>query len=199
MKERFELRPGKPGLFFIYNNHLTTFVFNTLRLLILRNMNEILSAIVVLLSVAFGAWLSYFFQKKSSKIKTQQVLQFKIFMNLLDIKASYFWIESAEINQDKPDNAIFRRIHDLTWRTCDLLRKADDIKYLEDILDVLLNENFKSANARGKAFDEVINKYQSIINPRYSRKVKKISDQNWAFYMENGFPIYGAPGSSHTH
>jgi len=133
-------------------------------------MNLILSFFAGSLVTIIGAYINYLFQRKSEKRKNKEKLRFEIYMNLLDISASYFWISSAEVRNVEPYPDTLKRINDLTWKTCDKLREVDDIEFLDEILDILFSEKFKSAFERTEAFYILIEKLQKVVNPKLTKK-----------------------------
>ncbi len=159
-------------------------------------MELILSFIAGIFVTIVGAYITYLFQRRSEREKDKEKLRFEIYMNLLDIHSSYFWVASAEIRNEKPSPETLKRLHDLTWKTCDKMRQVDNMEYLDNVLDVLLSERFISANERYDAFKEVIEKLHKIVNPIFTKKIKRISQDNFKIFEKRGFSGNNAPGTS---
>jgi hypothetical protein len=58
------------------------------------------------------------------------------------------------------------------------LRAADEVEYRDGILDIILSPSFATAAERCNAMGAVVGRIGSRVNPRYSRKIKEISNLN---------------------
>jgi hypothetical protein len=148
----------------------------------------------ILLTIG-SAYLSYLFQRRQEKKKFKEKIRFEIYMNLLDLKSSYFWVTSAEIHGEKPSSDIKRRLKEQTWKMCDKLRQIDDIEFQDEILEILLSEKFVTAIERDNKFSNLIEKYHKIVNPNFAKKVKEIDTENMKIWAEKGFSNCNAPGT----
>src|SRR3989442_351147 len=100
-------------------------------------------------------------------------------MLLLDLNGRYFWIASKELHGEPPPPEIAAKVRELAFRIADKLREADDVQHLEEILTVLMSEDaHKTANDRANALDAVIRKLGDVVNPRYAKVIRSISENN---------------------
>jgi hypothetical protein len=70
-----------------------------------------------------------------------------------------------------PDPALYVRIPALN-------QIADEVDFLEDILDVTFSSRYATATERHNAMERLIDRLAGRVNPRYASKVRKISEEN---------------------
>ena len=143
-----------------------------------------------------GVWLANFLQRRHERNKEKEKIRFEVYMNLLDLSERYFWVASAESNNEKPNSEVLHTLRQLTFKTSDKLRQMDEVEYLEDILDVLFNQKFQTASDRSDKLDELINKMGEIVSPRFMKKMKSISNENRKELMTRDRKTLNAPSTS---
>lgn len=155
-----------------------------------------LSFITGILLTLGGVWLTNYYQKRHERTKDKEKIRFEVYMNLLDIKANYFWVTSAESNGEKPKSEILSTLRRLTFQTSDKLRQMDEIEHMEEILDVLFNQKFETALERSRKFDELIDKMSEIVSPRFMKKMRELTKENQRALMTRSLQSLNAPATS---
>ncbi len=108
---------------------------------------------------------------------------------LIELDAYHFWIFSSDTRREKPPVEEVRKFHKLSWRIADELRKVDELKDVEDILQMLFSIDFDTERARSKKLHEIIDRLGRRVNPRYQNKINQISQENQNL-MERDFDEY---------
>lgn len=129
---------------------------------------------VTLVSALIGSIV----QRHNEEYRRKERALFEVYMHLMDLNSIYFWIASAEIHGEAPPPEQKERALKVSWRIVEKLRETDNIEYLEDTLDVLLGSKYKSANDRANALNKIIDRYSLLVNPRYTKILKRISQEN---------------------
>jgi hypothetical protein len=141
-----------------------------------------------------GALVSNILTTRRERRRLVNERRFEIFMKLLDLYGSYFWFTAAELHKETVPREIRKRCHDLAWQIADMLRSADELESIEEILDVLLGSSFDTAAKRYEEMGRILDQLGRRVNPRYSSKIRKISEQN-IHIMTSGRPS-NAPGTT---
>jgi hypothetical protein len=142
-----------------------------------------------------GALIANILTRQRERRRLVEERRFEIYMKLMELNGQYFWISSAEVRQEPEPAEIRKNCHKLAWQIADLLRAADEVEFLEEILDVILNDSsFPSAAKRHDAMGSLLNKIGKRINPRYTHKIHEISQAN-VHYLASGGQSE-APGAS---
>ena len=128
--------------------------------------------------VLIGAIISYLFQRRTEKQRRIKETQFQVYMKLLDIYNLYFWVTSLKLEGEEVNPELKRNIRNSAWQIADLLRSEDSVSYTENILRVLMSDKYSTAIARHEEMGEILNKFGSLVNPRYQRVIKSISEDN---------------------
>jgi len=121
-------------------------------------------------------------ERRSARRSRVEDARFQIYMQLLDLYTTYFWVTTAELHGEEVRAETRDRIRSLTWQIADQLRAADEVDHAEDILDVLLSISYESAADRYRKMDMVIKSLEAKMNPRYSQAVHRISERNLLEY-----------------
>ena len=129
---------------------------------------------VALISASIG----FLFQRKSEKRRRIKETQYQVYMKLLDVYSFYFWVVSLELTGEEVSSDLKKRIRNTTWQIADLLRLEDSVSNTESILRVLMSNEYTTAKARYDEMDKILNKYGSLVNPRYQKVIKSISENN---------------------
>ena len=125
-----------------------------------------------------GAIIGYVFQRRAEKRRRIEETRFQVYMKLMDVYSLYFWVVSLELRKEEVSLELKRRIRNKTWQIADLLRFEDSISYIENILRVLMSNEYPTAKARYYEMDKILNKLGSLVNPRYKHVIKSISEGN---------------------
>lgn len=125
-----------------------------------------------------GATVANILTKRRERQRVIEERRFEIYMKLIDLHGRYFWFMAAESNKGAVPSEIRRKCHDLAWEIADMLRSADEVDYLEQILDVTHGSSFGTAKERYEAMDRVLDQLGSRVNPKYSKKIREISEKN---------------------
>lgn len=127
----------------------------------------------------FGAVAASSIQKRREAKKRHEEAAFQVYMQLLELHGLYFWVASNELHGKQVERELASRIQRLAFRIADTMREADELKHLEQVLNVLMNEDaYRSANERARALDDLIGKIGNDVNPRYAAAIRRISEKN---------------------
>jgi len=132
-----------------------------------------------------GAIISGIIQRYNEERRAIKKARFEVYMNLLDVKSLYFWITSAEMHNEEVDNDLWRRLFELSWKVLEKLREYDKIEFLGEIIDVLLNDNYKSAADRDKAMEILTGKLGVLVNPKYAEEISRVSTAKQQQFIQN--------------
>jgi hypothetical protein len=125
-----------------------------------------------------GALVANILTKERERKRVVEERRFEIYMKLMDLQATYFWFVTAELHQQSVSADTRKRCHEIAWQIADMLRSADEVEFLEQILEVTLGPKFATAAQRDEAMGKLIDQMGSKINPRYTKKIREISDAN---------------------
>ena len=151
-----------------------------------------LSGIVLAL---IGVIATDVFSRRTARRQRMEEVRFQIYMELMELNSAYFWVTASEFHGERPKREILKRCRDLAWRIADKLRSADEVEYLDEILDVTLGSGFPTATARHDAMGTLLEKIGKLVNPRYSKKIAEISRDNLHRLASDGMKGLDAPGS----
>jgi hypothetical protein len=149
-----------------------------------------------------GTLLAHFLTRERERRRIVEDRRFEIFMKLMDLLGVYWWFTTAEFHRKPVSDEVRRKCRKLSWQIADLLRAADDIEDLEQILDVLMGPSFPTAKERYDAMSMLIDRLGSRVNPRYAKKIRQISEANIRQLRDVGISDLGAirdsnvPGST---
>ena len=130
---------------------------------------------VSIVAAVIGAAL----EQRGERPRRRERAAFNVYMQLLDLNGSYFWIASNELHGIAPSPEVEKKVRDLAWRIADALRKCDEIPYMDEIIRILMNESaYASANDRAKALDMLLEKLGAVVNPRYMKAIGAASVSN---------------------
>jgi hypothetical protein len=125
-----------------------------------------------------GALVAHMLTRSRERRRLVDERRFEIYMKLLDLHGMYFWFTTAEMHRKPVSDEVRRKCRDLSWQIADMLRAADEVEYLDDILEVLLGPGFKTAGERYRAMSDVLDRLGKRVNPRYARRIREISSAN---------------------
>ena len=144
-------------------------------------MSKLLQALIGFASgvgvILIGAIIGYVFQRRAEKQHRIEETQFQVYMKMLDVYSLYFWVTSLELRGEEVSPELKRSIRNTTWQIADLLR-FEAVSYTENILKVLMSNEYPTAKARYDEMDKILSKFGSLVNPRYQHVVKSIGEGN---------------------
>jgi len=120
--------------------------------------------------------------------------RFAIYMKLMDLYGLYFWFTTAEVHKKDVSADIRVKCRSLSWQIADMLREADDVACIDQILEVLFSPGFPTAVKRYEAMGEVLDKMGTQVNPIYLKKIREIRKRNLTGLASG--EISNAPGAT---
>lgn len=141
-------------------------------------MNTLTGFVCGIAVALFGAFVANQLTRRREKQAKLEQHRFQIYMKLMDVYADYFWFSSAEVRNEKLRSEIRERCRSRSLEIVDMLRAADDMEDLDEILDVLMGHEFTTALDRYKAIGALLNKLGKHVNPKYQRKISEIGKGN---------------------
>jgi hypothetical protein len=139
-----------------------------------------------------GALIAHVLTRERDRRRVVEEGRFEIYMKLIELLGMYFWFTSAEVHRDPVPDEIRRKCRDLSWQIADLLRAADEVEYVEEILDVLMNPGFQTARERYDAMSKLLDRLGNRVNPRFAKKMRAIGEANLKTLASGGSS--NAPG-----
>jgi hypothetical protein len=126
-----------------------------------------------------------YFHRLGDKKKKQEELLFQVYMRLLDLSASHFWIVSREMNREQPNRDHARRFSDIRWQIADALRQTDGLPELREILSVMFSVRFASERDRHQELNRLVDLVGDRVNPRYNKAIREVDTENQKVLTEN--------------
>lgn len=138
-----------------------------------------ISFTIGIISAGFAIWYTEHRQRRLERQKETQRLLFEIYMKLLQIRADYFWINSADVGGTVRNPEARNRIWGLAYQLSDQLRLIDDVDEVDRILDALFNDSHCQNSAeRYEVLSRLVDSLGEKVNPRYVAKMREISNAN---------------------
>ena len=125
-----------------------------------------------------GALIANTLTRRRERRRIIEERRFEIYMKLMELNTQYFWVASCEVRGEPIPDETRKKCRELAWQIADLLRAADEVEFLEEILDVVLGPGFPSASKRHDAMGSLLGRMGERITPRYTRKIREISQAN---------------------
>lgn len=138
----------------------------------------VLTFLAGIATALFSAGVAVVFQQMADRRQKLAQARFEIYMKLMELHGLYFWVASAEMRTEALPKDIGQQIWTLAWKVADQLRTADSIKETPEILEVLMLADKRSAVDRHEQIGELIKRLGNSVNPRYSKIVRQLSEQN---------------------
>ncbi|MFQ5668281.1 MAG: hypothetical protein ACE5I7_17865 [Candidatus Binatia bacterium] len=132
----------------------------------------------------FGALVATALQRRNEKLKRIRDTHFHTYMKLMEVQSWYRVFCMAELRREEVPADIRSKVRDLAWQIADSLRYEDNVEHLEEILRALLSSEYETASQRLEVMDHLLVKLGTVVNPRYSKIVKRISDGNVARFVQ---------------
>jgi hypothetical protein len=92
-----------------------------------------------------GAAITNILTKKRDRESRIAKARLDVYMDLLHLHSTYFWVTCAEVNKEQVPSEIKNSLRSLTWKIADKLRAVDDLEEIEEVLQVLFSDDFDSA------------------------------------------------------
>ncbi|MDI9243601.1 hypothetical protein [Marinobacter sp. CHS3-4] len=125
-----------------------------------------------------GALVVHLLQCSEAKKRRINEVQTDIYFKMLDLSQEYFWVASSEIHRKEVAAKRKSKISDLAWQISDLVRQEDEVQFAEEILRVLMSNEYSSATDRHRAMASLLEKLGKVINPKFQKISKELSDSN---------------------
>ena len=142
----------------------------------------------------FSAIVTNIIQKRNNAEQIKEEIRFEVYMKLMEIYSLYWSICVAESQNEECDPQRKIKLWDLSWQVADSIRECDNIEYVEDIINVLFNHNFKLAKDRYNEMKKILKKLGDKVNPKYNKIMIRISDENYKYLEQNFTGSSNAPG-----
>ncbi len=125
-----------------------------------------------------SALLNTSMQSRKRKKRELEKSQTDIYYRLMMLRTLWWGMVLAESRGEALSSQDRREIHDTAWKLADVLREADDINDLGDIVAVIFSEGFETAQARYDAMERIISRLGYKTNPKYNKAVARVSAAN---------------------
>jgi hypothetical protein len=128
--------------------------------------------------------------RRSDERKKHEEVVFQIYMRLFDLHGRHFWIYSQEASGRQLDPRPGVRFNKVRWRLADLLRKADRLPEVPEILRAMFSlSRFESEKARHEEIGRLMEVLGARINPRYNKAMQEIcaEDQKMMLLSFDGY------------
>lgn len=149
-----------------------------------------LSGVGVTLS---GTLIADLLTRRRERRKLMEERSFQIYMKLIELHGLYFWFTSDKIRGEPVSPEIRHECRSLAWEIADMLRAADAVEYLDQILEVLFGPRFTTAVERHEVMGQILDRLGQRVNPRYWQKIREISEGNLQLLASGGSS--NAPGA----
>ncbi len=157
-------------------------------------LNEITAFFSGVAISLFGAIVANIIQKRNNAERIKKETRFEVYMKLMEIYGLYWEIYMAELHKEEYKMETKHKLWSLSWQIADKVREYDKIEYIEDIMSVLFNKNFKTAKDRYYEIKSILDKLGHKINPKYNKLLNEISEQNEKLLIEQQTTKSNAPG-----
>ena len=134
-----------------------------------------------ILVTAAGTYFTWVRERK----KAQRELLFQVYMMLIELNGTHFWITSSEVRGEEPNPEHPKKFHDTAWRIADLLRQIDEVPLAPMILTAIFSLKFSHETQRAEEIDRLLEDLGRQVNPRYDSAIKQISRENQKLMMDN--------------
>lgn len=125
-----------------------------------------------------SALFAHLLTLRRERRKSIEQRNFEIYMKLMELNGEYFWVASAEVTGAPVSPRVCRKCSDLAWKIADILRAADEVEYLNDVLDVIFSPSYPTPTKRHDAMGALLDRMGKRVNTRYSKKIREISLAN---------------------
>lgn len=144
-----------------------------------------------------GALITVIWQHRVETVRRKNAVRLEIYLLLLELNESYFWIASASLRNNDPPSECLSRCYGITGQIIGAMRRLDTVDHLEEIVAVLLDISVPSANERANRLGELISKYGKLVNPKLAAAMQGVSRSNVMTFGSGRDPKSWAPGQVH--
>src|SRR5579862_3346952 len=132
------------------------------------------------------AIVGVYLHRLNDKRKKHEEMLFRIYMRLFDLHGRHFWIYSQEASGRQLGPAPGARFNKVRWRIADLLRQADHLPEVPEILRAMFSlSRFASEKARHEEIGRLMDVLGARINPRYNKAMQDISAEDQRMMLLN--------------
>ncbi|OFW08578.1 MAG: hypothetical protein A3H96_12190 [Acidobacteria bacterium RIFCSPLOWO2_02_FULL_67_36] len=156
-------------------------------------MNSLLGFLGGIAVSLLGAIVANVLTRRRERRRAVEERRFAIYMKLMELHGQYWWFTVAEFHGEAVPEEVRTRSHALSWEIADLLRSADEVDDLPEVLDVIFGLDFATSTQRYDAIDRVLDHLGKQVNPRYARKMREISQAHVQMLSAGGRS--NAPGA----
>jgi hypothetical protein len=125
-----------------------------------------------------GAILTNWLSRKRDRRRAVEERRFEIYRKLHELQGSYVHFASAEFFECEIPPEEHEKCRVLAWQCADLLRSADEVDLLEEILDVIFGDGFRTAQERYDVMGQLLDRLGNRISPRFQAKMRQIDEAN---------------------
>jgi hypothetical protein len=147
------------------------------------------------IAALIGGLIASIVQRVNESRKEKSAARLSAYFLLLELSQQYFWVASAELNDLDPPEEMLISCRKTAWQLADKLRSFDDVEHLEEVLTILFSSSIPTANERARRLDKLLDIYGQLVNPAYSRAIKKVSEGNLIGQAQRGSLKTNAPGA----
>lgn len=148
-----------------------------------------------ILATLVGGFIASVFQRSYEKEQKKVQSQIDLYFLLVDLSNWYFWVTTAEFHNEEPDQQVLDNCRKISFQINDKIREFDEIEELDEILYIIFDERVSTARERATRLNELISKYGKLVNPKYSKIINKINEDNLLQHGSSTPPSINAPGS----
>jgi hypothetical protein len=148
-------------------------------------MQGLLTFFTGLLAGLLVAAAGVYFRNLSDTRKRQDELLFQIYTQLIELSGSHFWILSQELRGEQSNPERARRFSSVRWRIADLLRQADGLPEMREILSVMFSARFASERERAQELNRLVSLIGDRVNSRYNKAIREIDAENQKLMMQD--------------
>lgn len=148
-----------------------------------------------ILATLVGALIASIIQRRYEAAKRKEQTQLEAYFHLIDLSNWYFWVTTAELNQEDPKPEVLAACRKIALQLSDKLRAFDEVDHLDETLTILFSESIPTANERANRLNALIERYGKLVNPKYAAVVNRISKENLLRHGPGASPPINAPGS----
>jgi hypothetical protein len=125
-----------------------------------------------------GALISTFLQRRLDRRRRVERGRYQVYMKLMELHSFYFFASSAEVRRTELSPDLRQRIRSLAGELADMLRSADELREVPQLVRILMSMDYPSAQARYREMGEVLRALGESVNPRYVAAAGEIGDGN---------------------
>jgi hypothetical protein len=129
------------------------------------------SGVAVTLSAALFIRL---LMQRHARRKVSKKRELDIYIKLTELYYHYFWLTSAEFDQQSHTIEIKSRCRDLASQIIDLVSKGHRLEFRQEIMDVTMAARYATTREHHVAMERLLDRMGERVNPRDLRRVRAI-------------------------